>query len=193
MKLRLWPAAAQRRAAAVMLVSGTGAALISGCTTSPHTGPARLPLPTPAPAPVIGRVRSLVRLPRPGYPSPAQVAAAFFTAWASIDATHDTQRTYLARCAPLVTPALRRQLATSQPSPAEWQAMRRAQLVSTVHVRAVTHPAGGPPPSRTRVFLRVYAGRVTTTPVRHAVTSDGITVQVDRVRGRWLIARLVFW
>jgi hypothetical protein len=100
---------------------------------------------------------------QPDYTSPVPVAAAFFTTWASIDTTHDTPDSYLSRCVPLITPALRRELATSQPSQVAWQAMRRARLVSRVQVRAITHPVGAPPPSRARVFLRVYAQRVTTT------------------------------
>jgi hypothetical protein len=193
MKPPLCRTTARWGAAAVMAASGTSAALSSGCAPGPNVYPARVPTSAPAPAPVAGPATSLVRIGRPDYTSPASVAAAFFTAWASIDATHDTQRAYLARCAPLVTPTLRRQLATNQPSPAEWQEMRRARLVSLVHVQAITRPAGAPPASRTRVFLRIYAERVTTTPGRHAVLSDGATVQLDRIRGRWLVARLVFW
>jgi len=57
---------------------------------------------------------------------------------------------------------------------------------------AVTRPVGAPPVGPTRAYWRIYADRVTTT-ARHAVTGDGATVQLDRIRGRWLVARIVFW
>ena len=41
---------------------------------------------------------------------------------------------------------------------------RRQGLRLLVDVQAVTHPPGAPPPSPARVYLRIYAGRVTTTP-----------------------------
>ena len=110
-----------------------------------------------------GAAGSQVRVPRPDYARPASVAAAFYVAWASTDAVHDQPGTYLALCAPLVTAALERQLAASQPAPAAWQVMRRARLVSLVRVQAVTHPAGAPAPAPSVVYLRVYATRVTTT------------------------------
>jgi len=182
------------RAAAAVLAAVAGAALLCGCAAGQRTLPTRTPPVTLPPAPAVPTPgNSLVRVPRPNYANPASVAAAFFTAWASTDAIHDTQSTFLGRCAPLVTPALRRQLASNQPSQAEWQAMRRAWLVSLVQVQTVTHPAGAPPPSRTVVFLRIYAQRVTTTPAGRTTTSDGGTVQLNRVRGRWLVAGILFW
>jgi hypothetical protein len=131
--------------------------------------------------------------PRPDYDRPASVAAAFYVAWASTDAVHDQPGTYLPLCAPLVTAALERELAASQPAPAAWQAMRRARLVSLVRVRAVTHPDGAPVPTPAAVYLRVYATRVTTTSAGRQVASDGITVELTRSRGRWLVGAVLFY
>ena len=136
---------------------------------------------------------SLVRVPRPDYARPASVAAAFYVAWASTDAVHDQPGRYLALCAPLVTAALERQLAASQPAPAAWQAMRRARLVSLVRVQAVTHPAGAPAPTPAVVYLRVYATRVTTTSAGRQVASDGVTVELTRSGGRWLVSAVLFY
>jgi hypothetical protein len=133
-----------------------------------------------------------IRLRRPDFARPASVAAAFFTAWASVD-TRDNPDTGLDRCAYLATPALKRQLAVGQTAPAAWRAMRAEHIVSVVHVLAVTHPAGAPPPLPGLVYLRVYAQRVTTTSAGRTVTSDGITVQLVRRHGRWLVARLLFY
>ena len=124
---------------------------------------------------------------------PASVAAAFYVAWASADAVHDQPGTYLALCAPLVTAALERQLAASQPAPAAWQAMHRARLVSLVRVQAVTHPDGAPAPTPSAVYLRVYATRVTTTSAGRQVASDGVTVQLTRSGGRWLVSAVLFY
>ena len=136
---------------------------------------------------------SLVRVPRPDYARPASVAAAFYIAWGSADAVHDQPGTDLARCAPLVTAALERQLAASQPAPAAWQAMRRARLVSLVRVQAVTPPAGAPVPTASAVFLRVYATRVTTTSADPQVASDGVTVELTRPGGRWLVSAVLWY
>jgi hypothetical protein len=137
---------------------------------------------------------SLVRVPRPDYVRPASVAGAFYIAWASTDAVHDQPGTYLALCAPLVTPALERQLAASQPAPAAaWQAMHRARLVSLVRVQAVTRPDGAPAPTAAVVYLRVYATRVTTTWAGRQAASDGITVQLTRSGGRWLVSAVLFY
>jgi len=180
--------------AALVLIGGTCAALISGCARGVPVTSQRIPSRTPAPAAgVAAPEKSLVPMPRLDYTSPASVAAAFFTTWASIDAIHDPDGASLARCAPLITPALRRELASNQPDQAEWQAIHRARLVSLVHVQAITHPSGAPPASRTRVFLRIYAERVTITREGRTVLSDGITVQLDRIHGRWLVARILFW
>jgi hypothetical protein len=121
------------------------------------------------------------------------VAAAFYVAWASTDAVHDQPGTYLARCAPLVTAALERQLAASRPAPAGWQAMRRARLVSLVRVRAVTHPDGAPAPTAAAVYLRVYATRATTSSAGRQVASDGVTVQLTRSGGQWLVSAVLFY
>ena len=136
--------------------------------------------------------RPAIRLRWPDFARPASVAAAFFTAWASID-SRDNADASLDRCADLVTPALERQLAVGQTAPAAWRAMRAEHMDSVVHVQAVTHPAGAPPPLHGLVYLRVYAQRVTTTSAGRTVTSDGITVQLVRSHGRWLVARLLFY
>lgn len=136
---------------------------------------------------------TLVRVPQPDYARPGSVATSFFTAWASIDTIHGDPDAYLARCADLVTPALRRQLAASQPALAGWQALRAERMVSLVHVRAVTLPAGAPPPGATRIYLRVYAQRVTTTTAGRAVTSDGITLLLVQRGHRWLVSRLLWY
>ena len=100
---------------------------------------------------------------------------------------------YLARCAPLVTASLEHQLAASQPATAAWQAMRRDREVSLVRVRAVTRPAGAPAPTPAVAYLRVYATRVTTTTAGRTTSSDGITLQLTRSGGRWLVSRLLFY
>lgn len=170
------------------------AALLSGCgsskaapTAAVRTGDRSHAAAASRPAP------SLVRVPRPDYARPGSVAASFFTAWASVDAVHEGPQAYLARCADLVTAALRRQFAASQPALAGWQALRAERLVSLVHVRAVTRPAGAPPPGAARIYLRVYAQQVTTTTAGRTITSDGITLQLTRRGRRWLVSRLLWY
>ena len=185
-------AGTSRRRAAAWLAAVLAAGLVTGCAAgaaSPHPAAAGEPPASGIAVPT----GSLVRVPRPDYARPASVAAAFYVAWASTDAVHDQPGTYLARCAPLVTAALDRQLAASQTAPAAWQAMRRARLVSLVRVRAVTHPAGAPAPSPDVVYLRVYATRVTTTSAGRQAASDGITVQLTRSGGRWLVSAVLFY
>jgi hypothetical protein len=168
------------------------AGLVTGCAAGaapPHPAAAG-----ERPAPGIAVPSdSLVRAARPDYARPPSVAAAFYVAWASTEAVHDQPGTYLALCAPLVTPALERQLAASQPAPAAWQAMRRARLVSLVRVQAVTRPAAAPASSASVVYLRVYATRVTTTSAGRQVASDGVTVQLTRSGGRWLVSAVLFF
>ena len=181
-----------RRQLAAWLAPALAAVLVTGCAAgaaSPDPAAAgQRPAPgTSAPA------GSLVRVPRPDYARPASVAAAFYIAWGSIDAVHDQPGTYLARCAPLVTTALERQLTASQPAPAAWQAMRRARLVSLVRVRAVAHPTGAPAPAPSAVYLGVYATRVTTTAAGRQASSDGITVELTRSGGRWLVSTVLFY
>lgn len=136
---------------------------------------------------------SLVRVPRPDYASPASVAAAFYVAWGSVDAVHDGPAAFAARCAPLATTALDRQLAASQPATAAWQAMHRERLVSLVRVRAVTRPDGAPAPTPSTVYLRVYAARVTTTTAGRTTASDGVTLRLSRPGGRWLVSAVLFY
>jgi hypothetical protein len=165
--------------------------LVTGCAAgpaSPHPAAAGEP-PGPGIAVPAG---SLVRVPRPAYARPAPVATAFYIAWGSADAVHDQPGTYLALCAPLVTAGLERQLAASQPAPAAWQGMRRARLVGLVRVRAVTSPAGAPAPAPDVVYLRVYATRVTATLAGRQVASDGVTVELTRSGGRWLVSAVLF-
>jgi len=185
-------ARSQRRLSGAWLAAVVAAVLVTGCAAG-----AASPRPAVAgerPAPGIAvPAGSLVRVPHPDYSRPASVAAAYCVAWASTDAVHDQPGRYLALCAPLVTPALERQLAASQPAPAAWQAMRRARLVSFVRVRAVTHPDGAPVPTASVVYLRVYATRVTTSSARRQAASDGVTVQLTRSGGRWLVSAVLFY
>jgi hypothetical protein len=168
------------------------ASLATGCAAA--AAPAHPAAAAEPPAPGIAvPPGSQVRVPRPDHARPAPVAAAFYIAWASTDAVHDQPSTYLARCAPLVTAALGRQLAASQPAPAAWQAMRRARLVSLVRVQAVTRPAGAPAPTPDVVYLRVYATRVTTTSAGRQAASDGITVQLTRTGSRWLVSAVLWF
>ena len=130
---------------------------------------------------------------RPDFNRPASVAAAFFTAWASVDTLRGSPDRSLARCASLGTPGLKRQLAARQAAPAGWRAMRAERLVSVVHVQAVTVADDAPAPRPGRVYLSVYARRITTTTAGRTVTSDGITLLLIRHHGRWLVAQLLFY
>jgi hypothetical protein len=130
---------------------------------------------------------------RPDYNWPASVAAAFFTAWGSVNTLRGGPGRSLARCADLVTPGLKRQLATRQAAPAGWRAMKAERLVSVVHVQAVTVADGAPAPQPGRVYLSIYARRITTTAAGRMVASDGITLLLVRHHGRWLVARLLFY
>ena len=171
-----------------------GAVLLAGCAAG-HPGQ-RHALPRPEPTrlvPAAAAAGSLMRVPRPDYADPASVAAAFYTAWAGVDAVHDGPLSFAARCAPLATPVLARQLAASQLPAAACQVMRREQLVSLVRVRAVTRPDGAPAPTPSAVYLRVYASRVTVTTAGRATASDGVTVQLTRTGGRWLVSAVLFW
>ena len=182
----------RRQLSGARLAAALAALLVTGCAAGAAS-------PRPAAAgerPASGTAvpaGSLVRVPHPDYARPASVAAAFYIAWGSADAVHDQPGTYLALCAPLVTAALERQLAASQPAPAAWQAMRRARLVSLVRVQAVTYPAGAPAPTPAAVYLRVYATRVTTTSAGRQAVSDGVTVQLTRSGGRWLVSAVLFY
>ncbi len=182
----------RRQLSGARLAAALAALLVTGCAAGAAS-------PRPAAAgerPASGTAvpaGSLVRVPHPDYARPASVAAAFYIAWGSADAVHDQPGTYLALCAPLVTAALERQLAASQPAPAAWQAMRRARMVSLVRVRAVIHPDGAPAPAPAAVYLRVYATRVTTTSAGRQVASDGVTVELTHSGGRWLVSAVLFY
>lgn len=181
-----WPSATWAAAYVIATVAVTGCAgpLLLGPPTSSQTPSAATAPAVPAPG---------IVLPRLDSKDPASVAARFYTAWASTDAVHDAPGAELARCFALVTPALRRQLAASQPAPAAWQALKAEQLVTVIHVEAITHPAGAPPPTSTEMFLRVFAQRVTTTTAGRSASADGVTLQLVRRGHRWLVARLLFY
>ena len=182
----------RRQLSGARLAAVLAALLVTGCAAGAASPRPAAAGERPAPGTAVP-AGSLVRVPHPDYARPASVAAAFYIAWGSADAVHDQPGTYLALCAPLVTAALERQLAASQPAPAAWQAMHRARLVSLVRVRAVTHPAGAPAPTPSAVYLRVYATRVTTTSAGRQVASDGITVELTRSGGRWLVSAVLFY
>ena len=146
-----------------------------------------------APAPASAPSASLVRVPHPDYADPASVASAFYIAWASVDAIHDGPDAYAARCAPLATASLERELAVSQPATAAWQEMRRSRLISLVQVRAVTRPDGAPAPTESAAYLSVYATRVTVTAGGRTTGSDGITLRLARSGGRWLVSAVLFY
>ena len=166
-------------AAAVLAVGCAG-----GHPAAPRQAPATAVSAPPA---------SLVRVPRPDYASPASVAAAFYAAWAGVDTVHDTPGSFAARCAPLSTPALERQLADSQPPTAVWQQMRAVRMVSLVQVRAVTRPEGAPAPTASAAYLRVYATRVTVTASGGTTASDGVTLRLASTGGRWLVSAVLFY
>jgi len=188
------PQVARRRRRAgcgVLLV----AAFVAGCSVGravPQPTPAGRPPTTSAPV-TTSPAGSLIRVPHPDYTDPASVATAFYVAWASTDAIHDGPDAYAARCAPLVTASLEAQLAASPPATAGWQAMHDEHLVSLVLVQAVTHPDGAPAPTRSVVYLRVYATRVTITTAGRTTSSDGVSLRLTRSSGRWLVSRVLFY
>ena len=176
----------QRAARCGVLIT---AVLAAGCAGGhPAARPAAPGRTAPASAPSA----SLVRVPHPDYASPASVASAFYIAWASVDAIHDRPDAYAARCAPLATASLERELAASQPATAAWQEMRRRRLVSLVQVRAVTRPDGAPT-TASAAYLSVYAARVSVTTAGRTTGSDGITLRLTRSGGRWLVSAVLFY
>ena len=170
--------------------------LATGCA-SRHAAPHHAAdVRSPAPAlsgPAAAQAESLVRVPRPDYASAASVAAAFYVAWGSVDAVHDGPMAFAARCAPLVTGSLDEQLTASQPATTAWQVMRRDRLVSLVRVRAVTRPDGAPAPSPSATYLAVYGTRVTVTTAGRTTATDGVTLRLARVSGRWLVSAVLFY
>jgi len=169
---------------AAMLMAGCAGGHPAARPAAPHRA---------APAPASAPTASLVKVPRPDYADPASVASAFYIAWASVDAIHDGPGAYAARCAPLATASLERELAASQPATAAWQEMRRSRLVSLVQVRAVTRPDGAPAPTSSVAYLRVYATRVTVTTAGRTTGSDGITLRLTRSGRRWLVSAVLFY
>ena len=179
----------QRAAWCVVLIAAMVAAgCACGYTAARPAAPGR-----PAPAPASVPSASLVKVPRPDYADPASVASAFYIAWASVDATLDGPDADAARCAPLATLSLERELGASQPATAAWQEMRTSRLVSLVHVRAVIRPDGAPSPTSSVAYLSVYATRVTVTTGGRTTGSDGITLQLTRSDGRWLVSAVLFY
>jgi hypothetical protein len=144
-------------------------------------------------APAANAPGSVAQTPAPDYASPASVAAAFYVAWASVDTVHDGPGAMAARCAPLVTPQLERQLTASQPATATWAAMRLHRTVVLVRILAVTRPDGSPAATSSRAYLRVYAERITLTTARQTAAPDGVTVELSKVSRRWLVARILFF
>lgn len=171
----------------------TAAMLTAGCAAGHPAARPALPGPSLTTAPASAPTGSLVRVPRPDYASPASVASAFYVAWAGVDSVHDGPDSYAARCAPLETRALERELAASQPTTAAWQAMRADRLVSLVQVRAVTRPDGAPAPTASVTYLSVYATRVTVTTAGRTAGSDGVTLRLARSGGRWLVSAVLFY
>jgi hypothetical protein len=137
-------------------------------------------------------VPSLVRVPQPDYADPASVASAFYIDWASVDAIHDGPDAYAARCAPLATASLERELADSQPATAAWREMHRSRLVSLVRVRIVTSPDGAPAATSSVAYLSIYATRVTVTTAGRTAGSEGITHRLTRSGRRWLVSAVLF-
>ena len=168
------------------------AALAAGCAGA---RPAARPAAARPAAPATGSVSPapLVKVPRPDYADPASVASAFYTAWAGVDAVHDRPDAFAARCAPLATPALERELGASQPATAAWQEMRASRMVSLVQVRAVTRPDGAPAATASAAYLSVYATRVTVTTAGRTTGSDGITLRLTRSGTRRLVSAVLFY
>ena len=110
-----------------------------------------------------------------------------------MDAVRDGPMAFAARCAPLVTGSLDEQLTASQPATAAWQVMRRDRLVSLVRVRAVTRPDGAPAPTPSATYLAVYGTRVTVTTAGRTTATDGVTLRLARVSGRWLVSAVLFY
>jgi hypothetical protein len=170
------------------------AVLIAGCAGAhPATRHATDVRPPARIAPATSQSGSVVRVPRPDYSAPASVAAAFYVSWGSTDAIHDGPDAYAARCAPLATASLERQLASGQPATAAWKDLHRDQTVSLVQVRAVIRPAGAPIPTSQGVYLRVYATRVTTSTAGRTVSTDGITLRLTRSDSSWLVSAVLFY
>lgn len=144
-------------------------------------------------APAVSASGSVTQTPAADYAPPASVAASFYIAWASADTVHDGPGAIAARCAPLVTPQLERQLTASQPATATWAAMRLHRTVVLVRVLAVTTPDSSPAATSSRTYQRVYADRITLTTASRVDSPDGVTVELSKVGQRWLVARVLFF
>lgn len=172
----------------VLITAVLAAGCVGGHSAARLAAPAQPAVPSAAVASA-----SLVKVPSPNYADPASVAAAFYIAWASTDAIHDGPDAAAARCAPLATPALERELADSQPATAAWQQMRRSRTISLVQVRAVTRPDGASAATSSVTYLSVYATRVTVTTAGRTAGSDGITLRLTRAGRRWLVSAVLFY
>jgi hypothetical protein len=181
---RPWGGQLAARCGGVLIAAALAAGCAGGRPAAP--GPPAPPMAQVSPA-------SLVKVPRPDYASPTSVASAFYTAWAGVDAVHDGPDAFAARCAPLATPALERELVASQPATAAWQKMRASHLVSLVQVRAVTRPDGAPGATASAAYLSVYATRATVTPAGRTTRSDGVTLRLTRSGARWLVSAVLFY
>ena len=130
--------------------------------------------------------------PSVNHTDPRRVASRFFVAWGSYDTVHDGPDAFAARCRPLVTARLARELADDQPASAGWAAKRRRREVSVVRVAALRRPDGAPAPTARRVYLRVYADRVTTNVHGRRVSPTGVTLVLVHHNRRWLVDRVLF-
>ena len=126
------------------------------------------------------------------YAVPRSVAARFFIAWGSYDAVDEGPDAFAARCRPLVTARLARELADDRPASANWATKRRRHEVSVIRVAALRQPDGAPTPRSRRVYLRVYADRITTSTAGRHVSPTGVTVVLAHRDDRWLVDRVLF-
>ena len=158
----------------------------SGCGTAGRPGAALKPSPAP------DAHRTAAPSPSVNFTDPRSVASRFFAAWGSYDALHDRPDAFAARCRPLVTARLARELADDQPASADWAAKHRRREISMVRVAALRQPDGAPTPTARRVYLRVYADRVTTNIHGRRVSPTGVTLVLVHRDRRWLVDRVLF-
>lgn len=170
----------QHRSIGLALAAGVVVGLVAGCG-EPRSAAAPVRTPSPSRA-----------MPAVGFGRPQAVAAAFFRAWGSYDAIHDGPDAFVARCRPLVTARLARELADDQPASADWADKQRRREVSTIRVASLRQPDGAPNRSPRRVYFRVYADRITTNVDGRHVTPTGVTLVLVHRGRRWLVDRVLF-
>ena len=168
------------RSIGLAVAAGMVVTLTAGCG-QPRSAAA--PMRTPSPS----RAASAVSSGRP-----QAVAAAFFRTWGSYDAIHDGPDAFVARCRPLVTARLARDLADDQPASADWAGKHRRHEVSVIRVASLRQPDGAPDPSLRRVYFRVYGDRITTNVDGRHVTPTGVTLVLVHRGRRWLVDRVLF-